>query len=193
MARRRRQELERVEVRTRAEWRAWLAANHTQADSIWLASYKKVSPHYLPYADIVEEALCFGWIDSQAATLDAERSMLLMARRKPGSGWSRPNKERIERLEAAGAMTPAGRAVVEAAKADGSWTMLDAVEALEVPGDLAAALEAAPPAATNFEAFPRSVKRAALEWIRQAKRPETRAKRITKTARLSQRNERPSP
>jgi uncharacterized protein YdeI (YjbR/CyaY-like superfamily) len=97
--------------------------------------------------------------------------MLWLAPRKPKTGWSRPNKERVERMLAAGLMAPAGLATVEAAKQDGSWTKLDGVEELEMPPDLAAALAAKPPARANFDAFPRSVKRGILEWIANAKRP----------------------
>ncbi len=176
---------------TRDEWRAWLQENHERAPNVWLISYKKgTGKRAFTYEEAVEEALCFGWVDSTAGKLDAERSMLYFAPRKPRSGWSRPNKERIERLMAAGKMAPAGLAKVEAAKADGSWTALDAVEDLIVPDDLAAALAARPPAADLFEAFPRSAKRAILEWISNAKRPETRTQRIEETARLAQVNER---
>ena len=116
--------------------------------------------------------------------------MLWFAPRKPGTGWSRHNKERIERLMAAGKMAPAGLAKVEAAKRDGSWNALDAVEALEVPDDLVQALAARPPAAQHFDTFPRSVKRGILEWISNAKKPETRAARIEETARLAAENRR---
>lgn len=174
---------------TRAEWRAWLEQHHTRKEGVWLITAKKGSglPH-LSYNDSVEEALCFGWIDSKGRALDAERSMLWFAPRKPRTGWSRPNKERLERLTAAGLLAPAGLAKIEAAKADGSWAALDAVEALEVPNDLAEALAAYPAAAANFEAFPRSAKRGILEWISTAKTPATRAKRVEETARLAQEN-----
>jgi uncharacterized protein YdeI (YjbR/CyaY-like superfamily) len=174
---------------TAAEWRAWLVVNHTRAQGVWLISYKKASGKpAMTYEEAVEAALAFGWIDGKAKKLDAERTMLWVAPRKPGSGWSRPNKERVERLIADGCMTPAGLARIEAAKADGSWTLLDAVENLEVPLDLSAEFERYPDARANWEAFPRSAKRAILEWIVQAKRTETRAKRVEATARLAQDN-----
>jgi uncharacterized protein YdeI (YjbR/CyaY-like superfamily) len=174
---------------TRAEWRAWLAANHAVMSGVWLISYKKASGKpAMSYEESVEEALCFGWVDSKGGKIDDERTMLYFAPRKKGSGWSRPNKERVERLIAAGLMQPAGLEKIEAAKADGSWTLLDAVEALEIPPDLQAALDAHPPAGENFAAFPRSVKRGILEWIVQAKRPETRAQRVEETARLAAEN-----
>jgi uncharacterized protein YdeI (YjbR/CyaY-like superfamily) len=171
------------------EWRAWLEANHGRAEGIWLISYRKTTGKpALSYEESVQEALCFGWIDSKGNKLDDERSMLWFAPRKARSGWSRPNKERIERLIAGGRMTPAGLAKIEAAKADGSWTLLDAVENLEVPGDLAAEFEKYPDALAHWEAFPRSAKRAILEWIVQARRPETRTRRVRETARLAQEN-----
>lgn len=175
--------------KTRAEWRTWLEQNHTRAEGVWLISYKKATgkPRF-EYDEAVEEALCFGWIDSKPNKLDEERSMLWFAPRKAGTGWSKPNKERVERMLKAGQMAPAGLAKVEAAKKDGSWTALDAVEALGIPPDLAQALKASKAAQQNFEAFPRSVKRGILEWILNAKRPETRAKRVTETARLAEKN-----
>jgi uncharacterized protein YdeI (YjbR/CyaY-like superfamily) len=173
----------------RAAWRAWLERHHTRAEGVWLVFYKQsAGKPRVTYEEAVEEALCFGWVDSRPRRLDAERSMLWFAPRKPGSGWSRPNKARVERLTAAGQMAPAGLAKVEAARRDGSWHALDAVEALEVPPDLAAALQAHSEAARHFEAFSRSVKRGILEWIASAKKPETRARRIAETARLAAQN-----
>ncbi|MCU0510259.1 MAG: YdeI/OmpD-associated family protein [Anaerolineae bacterium] len=175
-----------VQPTTLADWRAWLTENHTRAEGVWLITYKKAAGKpRIEYEESVEEALCFGWIDSKANALDEERSMLWFAPRKPRTGWSKPNKERVERLIAQGRMTPAGLAKIEAARADGSWSKLDAVEALEIPPDLAAALAAVPGAASNFDAFPRSAKRGILEWIVQAKTPGTRAKRVEETARLA--------
>ena len=183
--------LERVEVGSREALRAWLEAHHGQRDSIWLVTAKKgTGSGHVPYGAIVEEALCFGWVDSRPRAIDDERTALWFAPRKPGSGWSRPNKERVARLEAAGRMAPAGQAKVDAARADGSWALLDAVEDGVVPDDLAAALDAHPPAATHFAAFPRSAKRGILEWIAQAKKPETRARRVLDTAQKAQRDER---
>jgi uncharacterized protein YdeI (YjbR/CyaY-like superfamily) len=176
---------------TLAEWRAWLEANHTRKLGVWLVSYKQASGKApFSYEESVEEALCFGWVDSKGNKLDDERSMLWFAPRKPGSGWARTNKERVERLMREGRMAPAGLAKIEAAQRDGSWNLLDGVEALEVPHDLRAALAAYPAATGYFEAFPRSAKRAILEWIAQAKTPATRAKRIAETARLAAENQR---
>lgn len=156
---------------------------------MWLVSFKKATGKpRVDYDAAVEEALCFGWIDSKPAKLDAERSMLYFAPRKAGSGWSRLNKQRVDRLVAIDAMAPAGLAKVEAAKRDGSWSRLDAVEDLAVPPDLEEALRGHPGAAAYFAAFPRSVKRGILEWVASARRPETRAKRVGETARLAAKN-----
>jgi uncharacterized protein YdeI (YjbR/CyaY-like superfamily) len=176
---------------SRAEWRAWLEQNHARGQGVWLISYKKNSakPRF-EYDEAVEEALCFGWVDSKPNKLDDERSMLWMAPRKPGSGWSKPNKERVEKLTRDGRMASSGLAKIEAAQQDGSWNALDAVEALEIPPDLQTALNENLPAAEYFAAFPRSVKRGILEWISNAKRPETRAARIAETATLAAQNQR---
>lgn len=176
---------------TPADWRAWLAENAATAADLVVGFHKKgTGTPSLTWPQSVEEALCFGWIDSKPNKLDEQRSMLWFAPRKPGTGWSRPNKARIERLLKAGLMHPSGLAKIEQAKADGSWTSLDAIEELAVPDDLAQALAAYPKAALHFEAFPRSVKRGILEWIHTAKKPETRATRIAETARLAELNER---
>jgi uncharacterized protein YdeI (YjbR/CyaY-like superfamily) len=175
--------------KSRAAWRKWLAKNHTRKEGIWLISYKKATGKpRVDYEESVEEALCFGWVDSKGNKLDDERTMLWFAPRKKGSGWSRPNKERMERLIKAGLMAPAGLAKVEAAKKDGSWNALDAVEALEIPPDLAKAFSKNKTAKKFFDAFPRSVKRAILEWISNAKKPETRAARILDTITRAERN-----
>jgi uncharacterized protein YdeI (YjbR/CyaY-like superfamily) len=179
------------EARTRAQWRLWLQRHHAQRKGVWLVTFKKGSGQPpLAYGDAVEEALAFGWVDSKPRKLDEARSMLWFAPRKAGSGWSRPNKERVARLQAAGLMAPAGQAVVDAAMADGSWSRLDAVEDGVVPADLAAALAALPGAADHFAAFPRSARRGILEWIEQARTAPTRDKRVHETARLAALNER---
>ncbi len=180
-----------VHVETRAQWRIWLRENAATSPSIWLVTWRRPTGRPAPtYDDVVEEALCFGWIDSSGRTLDDERSALRMAPRRPRSGWARTNKRRIERLERDGLMTDEGRAVIERAKADGSWTLLDAVEDLIVPDDLAAAFDERPGSRANFDAFPPSARRAILEWIVQAKRPETRERRIAETALRAENNER---
>jgi uncharacterized protein YdeI (YjbR/CyaY-like superfamily) len=178
-----------VQPSHRDEWRAWLERNHDRSDGVWLVSYRKAAGKpTVTYPEAVEEALCFGWIDSKPGKLDDERTMLWYSPRKPGSGWARTNKERIERLVAQGRMTPAGLAKIDAARADGSWTLLDSSEAMEVPADLEAALAAYPDAARHFGAFPPGVGKAILQWISLAKKPGTRAARIDETARLANEN-----
>lgn len=160
-----------IHPKTRAEWRTWLEQHHTRQQGIWFVCYKKgTGKPRVDYDEAVEEALCFGWIDSKPNKLDEERSLLWFAPRKPRTGWSKLNKERIERLINQGLMMPAGLAKVEAAKQDGSWNALDAIEALEIPPDLAQALIAHGEAKQNFEAFPKSAKRGILEWIAAAKK-----------------------
>jgi uncharacterized protein YdeI (YjbR/CyaY-like superfamily) len=174
----------------RATWRSWLAANHATVRGAWLVTWRRGHGPVLAYEDAVQEALCFGWIDSTAGRVDDRRSKLYFAPRKPGSGWAATNKARVEKLLEAGLMAPAGLAAVERAKADGSWTSLDAIEQGILPDDLASALAAHPGATVNFEAFPKSARRAILAWIAAAKRPETRAARVRETAERAALNER---
>lgn len=168
-----------VTVESRAEWREWLLAHHADHPSIWLVTWKKHSGGpYVSYEEIVLEALCFGWIDGQARGVDAERTSILLSPRQRGSGWSRINKERIERLHAEGLFHPAGLAVIGAAKADGSWTKLDDVEAGIEPPDLRAALDADAEARAAWDAKPPSFRRGWLELLVHAKTEPTRLKRI---------------
>ena len=188
-AKRRLAQYPRVVIRSRAAWRRWLTQHHAGSGPIWLVTYKRsTGSSYVPYGDVVDEALCFGWVDSLPRTLDDERTMRLLSPRKPGSPWSQINKRRVAALIAQGRMTPAGLAVVDAAKRDGSWSSYDAVESLSVPDDLAAALRRSPQARGYFEAFPPSTKKAIFWWIASAKTDATRAKRVAETVRLATRN-----
>lgn len=174
---------------SRLEWRRWLEQHHATASGVWLVSYKKeTGKPRVSYSEAVEEALCFGWVDSRPNKLDTERFKLLFTPRKPGSPWSRLNKSRVQRLIADGRMTPAGLAKVEAAKQDGSWSKLDQIEELTVPPDLRRALAANRQARDFFNAFPPSSKKNILWWIASAKHPETRAKRIAQTVDMASRN-----
>jgi uncharacterized protein YdeI (YjbR/CyaY-like superfamily) len=178
-----------VEISSRRQWRTWLAKNYDTFHAIWLVSYKvSTGKPRLDYDALVEESLCFGWIDSTIRTIDEDRAAIYVSRRKKGSIWSRPNKERIERLQASGLMTPAGQALIDAAKADGSWTTYDVVEDLIVPPDLAAALKQDAQAAAYFEAFAPTRKKPILWWVYQAKKPETRAARVAEVVRLAHDN-----
>ena len=182
--------VEQVEIASRAELRRWLEANHAQASSIWLVTWKKGDPRYVPYGEIVEEVLCFGWIDSLPRKLDETRTMLRLSPRRAGSAWSKVNRDKAENMIRMGRMHPAGLSKIEAARRDGDWDRLESADTLTVPADLAAALRDHPPAEQEWGAFPKSAQRGILEWILQAKRPETRARRILETAQLAARGER---
>ncbi len=171
---------------SRQELRDWLEGNHETASTFWLVCYKKhVADRYVPYGEIVEELLCFGWIDSRTRRLDDARTMYLVAPRKPGSTWSASNKKRVAKLEKTGRMTAAGRQTIEGAKQDGSWSYLDDIENLVVPDDLMTALRDNKVAQESFDAFNKSAKKVILLWIKTAKRSDTRAKRISETLRLA--------
>ena len=174
----------------RATWRSWLEANHASSTGAWLVTWRKGHGPVLDYGEAVEEALCFGWVDSTGGKYDEHRTKLYFAPRKVRSVWSASNKERVVRLIADGRMRPAGLAAIERAKANGSWTALDAIEQGIVPPDLSAALEAHPRAAERFAAFPWSARRAILIWVADAKKPETRAARVLETAVRAGKNER---
>ncbi|MGB3544222.1 YdeI/OmpD-associated family protein [Rubrivirga sp.] len=176
---------------SRAEWRAWLREHSLEDDGVWLVRYKKATGKpTVTWDDVVEEAIAFGWIDSVPRKLDGERSLLYVSPRKSGSNWSRLSKTRAERMIEAGQMTAAGQAAIDRAKADGTWAVLEDVENLIVPPDLASALEAAPPAREEWDGFPPSTRRGILEWVLNAKRDTTRAKRVHETARLAQQGKR---
>ena len=179
---------ERVEVKNREELRNWLEENHARTTGVWLVTYKKASQHYLAYRDIVQECLCFGWIDSLPRKLDEVRTMLYISPRKQGSNWSRVNKDYVANLQGMGLMQPAGLEKIDRAKKDGSWSFLDDVEALILPEDLKVAFEENAIALSNWERFPRSTKRGILEWIKNAKKPATRNKRITETVNKAAQN-----
>lgn len=184
-------EPEQIPVDTVEQWHAWLAEHHARPNGVWLVSWKKhTGKPRMTYDDAVEEALCWGWVDSRSGRIDDDRERLWFSPRRQGSNWSRSNKHRIARLEAQGRLTEVARTLVHQAKADGSWTRLDDVEDLIVPDDLAKAFENHPGAIDRWESFPRGVRRSILEWIVTAKRDETRRKRITETAELAQRGER---
>lgn len=182
----------RVEPRSRQEWRAWLAEHGDDGVGTWLVIHKGHSGP-LTYEEAVEEAVAAGWIDSKAYKVDGLRYQLWMAPRKKRSVWAPSNKRRVARLTELGLMTERGKAVVEAAKANGSWESLDAVMALDVPTDLAEALAASPAAAQNFARFSPSVKRMILQWLQQARKPETRERRIADIAASAAQNAKPGP
>ncbi|PSL31616.1 YdeI/OmpD-associated family protein [Dyadobacter jiangsuensis] len=177
----------------RQQWRQWLIQNHISKGSVWLVYYKKgANVSTITWSEAVDEALCFGWIDSLARPLDAERYMQFFSKRKPGGGWSKINKEKILRLTRVGLMTRAGLEAIAVAKQNGSWSLLDKVEELIVPDDLESALAKSDVAYSFFENLGRSDKRNLLQWIAFAKRQETRQKRIDEIVEYASKKMKPS-
>ena len=175
--------------RNRQAWRNWLQKNHATKQSVWLIMYKKSSGKpTIRYNEVVEEALCFGWIDSVPRKRDAESSFLYISIRKAKSGWSALNKKRIEKLIQENRMTTAGLQKIEAAKKDGSWSALDKIEALEMPAALQKALTRNKKALAHFNGFPSSVRKQLFLWIESAKTPVTKEKRITGIVTLAEKN-----
>jgi uncharacterized protein YdeI (YjbR/CyaY-like superfamily) len=167
----------------RAQWRGWLERHHGDTAAVWLVFAKKGSGILsVGYEEAVEEALCFGWIDSKVRRLDADCYQQYYPPRRIGSVWSRPNKERVARVTAAGLMTAWGSAKVEAAQRDGSWDLLDQIDRMVVPSDLEAALAVTSGATAGFKNLPDTAIKGILWWIATAKRPATRSRRISEIA-----------
>jgi uncharacterized protein YdeI (YjbR/CyaY-like superfamily) len=184
--------LERFYARNREEWREWLEKNHQSSPGIWFIYYKKgTNVPTVAYEDAVGEALSFGWIDSKVNALDEERYMQVFTPRKPGSTWSRINKQRVEKLIKEGLMTTSGMQKIEVAKKDGSWSILDDVEDLLLPEDLKKEFRGNEQAEKYFHTFKDSSKKQILWWIASAKRPETRKRRIEKVVELAAKNKTP--
>jgi len=170
---------EQYYAKDRKAWRAWLKKHHNKAPGVWLVYYKKESgKSRVPYADAVEEALCFGWIDSTSRPLDEERYMQLFTPRKPKSVWSGLNKQRVEKLIAGGQMTEAGLEKIAVAKKNGQWEKTDQVEAFVVPDDLAKELKKNKAAQAYYDTLGKTNKKYILYWLNSAKREETRARRV---------------
>lgn len=166
---------------TRSQWRLWLEHNHGSTRGLWLCSWRTDTGRLrCPCPEAVEEALCFGWIDSTTIVLDNERGLQLMTPRKAKSPWSRLNRQRAADMEERGLMTDAGRAAIEVAKANGWWTIADQVEDLREPADLTTALDQDAQARANWDAFPRSARKQMLWWVVSAGREATRANRIAR-------------
>ncbi len=180
---------ETLDAADRKEWRKWLSKNHSREQSVWLIIHSKKSPtRSVTHVEALEEALCFGWIDSRPSKRDANSHFLLFSKRNPESKWSTRNRQIVERLLEAGRMAPPGLRAVSLAKKSGTWDALTKVDAGKPPTDLTAALRKNPDAQTFFNAFPKSSKKIILEWIENAKRPETRKKRIAETVQLAAQN-----
>lgn len=170
-------------------WRKWLADNHDKEQSVWLIIYKKESK--IPtvyYPEAVDEAICFGWIDSLINKRDEESYFQFFAKRNPASNWSKVNKDKVARLIAANAMQAAGLKMVELAKQTGTWDALNDIEKAVLPPDLQAAFKQNEIAFKNWEQFPHSTKRGILEWLLNAKKEETRQKRILEIVSLAAQN-----
>lgn len=164
---------------SRQDLRRWLEENHHSKTAVWLVLYKKnASGLSISWSELVDEALCFGWIDSVRRPIDDEKFMQFLSPRKPKGTWSKVNKEKIIQLMADGLMTDAGIKVIEKAKQNGSWTILDEVEEMTIPADLEAALKSAPDAEEYFLGLSKSVRKSLLQWLVFAKQASTRQKRI---------------
>ncbi len=177
---------------SREEWRAWLEANHETAQPVWLLQYRKGSNvPSLSWSEAVEEALCYGWIDSTRRTVDHESFMQCFSKRKPKSGWSKIKKEHVARLKKAGLMTKAGLAAIAIAKENGHWGILDEVEELTIPKDLEKEFKAHKGSKAFFMSLSKSVRKGMLHWVVMAKRPETRQNRILEIAELAAEHKKP--
>lgn len=181
-----------ISPKSKQEWRQWLIKNHASEQSVWLLAYKKsANKATISWSDTVDEALCFGWIDGMRKSVDEESFVQFVCKRKPKSGWSKINKEKIERLVAEGLMTEAGLKSIEIAKQNGSWTLLDEVEELTIPDDLEEAFAVNVGSKDFFISLSKSVRKMILHWIVSAKKPETRQKRIAEVAELAAKQQKP--
>ncbi len=177
---------------TLSEWRNWLENNHISKQSVWIVFYNKASTKpSISWSDAVEVALCYGWIDSKKISIDKDKSHQFFSKRKAKSTWSKINKNKVEKLIDAGLMTKAGLDSIDMAKQNGSWTILDDVENLIIPKDLAKAFKAKRGAEEYFLSVSKSVRKAMLQWLVLAKSSETRQKRIDEIAELAARKLKP--
>lgn len=177
---------------SREDWRLWLEANHASTQAIWLIYYKRKSTtQTISYSEALDDALCYGWIDSTLKSIDDDRFIQFFSKRKPTSVWSKVNKAKIEQLIAAGLMRPAGYESIECAKQNGYWSILDEVEDLVIPQDLELAFDAHPGSKTFFMGLSKSIKKGILQWLILAKREDTRQKRLTEIATLAAEGRKP--
>lgn len=189
--------MEKKETKTfcptsRKEWRQWLQKNHEKLPSVWLIYYKtKTGKSSLSWSDAVDEALCFGWIDSTRRSLDEESFMQFFSKRKPRSVWSRINKDKVARLDKEGLISKAGYESIETAKQNGSWTILDELEDLSLPKDLEKAFKTKPGSKDFFLSLSKSVRKAILQWLILARQQETRDRRIAEIAVLASEQKKP--
>jgi uncharacterized protein YdeI (YjbR/CyaY-like superfamily) len=190
--------MEKNEIETfcpagRKEWRLWLQKNQCCKQSVWLVCYKKrTNMPTVNWSEAVDEALCFGWIDSKRIAVDDDKFMQFFTKRKPGGTWSKVNKEKIRELVAAGLITKTGYESIAKAKQNGSWTMLDEVEELIIPIDLQKGFKGKNGSMNFFLSLSKSVKKGILQWLLLAKRPETRKKRISEITALAAQQKKPN-
>ena len=186
-------EIETFYPTSQQQWRQWLEENHRSKQAVWLVHYKKKSGvPTISWSEAVDEALCFGWIDSVRKTLDNETFIQFFSKRKPNGTWSKVNKEKIRQLVEAGLMTQAGLESIETAKQNGSWTILDEVEELILPNDLEIEFNTQPGSKDFFLSLSKSVRKAMLQWLVLAKQPETRQKRIREIVELAALKQKPN-
>ncbi|RFC53652.1 YdeI/OmpD-associated family protein [Brumimicrobium aurantiacum] len=170
----------------KAEWRNWLAQNHATQQSIWVIFYrKKTGIPSLSWSEAVDEAICFGWIDSTKKSIDEEKYRQLYSKRNPKSTWSKVNKDKVKVLMEQDLIQEAGYKTIEIAKENGNWSLLDDVENLIIPKDLDQALKSNPKAEAYFLSLSKSNRKSILQWVVTAKRSDTRIKRINETVELS--------
>jgi uncharacterized protein YdeI (YjbR/CyaY-like superfamily) len=185
-------EIENFYPKSQREWRQWLRKNHKAKQSVWLILYKKQSGKpSMAWSDAVDEALCYGWIDSVRRPIDDEKFKQFFGKRKPSGTWSKINKDKVEYLIANKRMAKAGLLSIETAKQNGSWTILDKVETLKIPTDLSKEFKTQPGSKEFFMSLSKSVKKAMLQWLVLAKRPETRQRRISEIAKFAAEKQKP--
>ncbi|TDS17298.1 YdeI/OmpD-associated family protein [Sphingobacterium paludis] len=187
-------EIQQIHFSDATAWRKWLLENHATADGVWMICFNKKSGRpSVPWTEAVDQALCFGWIDSIKQSVDEHSSVQFFGKRKAKSTWSKINKQKIEQLIASGLMAAAGFRAIAIAKENGSWTVLDEVEAFHIPADLEAALMKAPEAYSFFSNLSKSSRKALLQWTVLAKKPETRRRRIEEIAAAAALGTKPTP
>lgn len=174
------------------DWRKWLELNHNKKKAVWIIFYKKKSSnHNLNWSESVDEALCFGWIDSVKRTIDNEKYKQYFSKRKANSTWSKINKDKVDYLTSENLMQEAGYKTIEIAKKNGSWSILDEVEALVIPADLKKEFNERVGSLEYYESLSKSAKKILLAWVVLAKRTETRQKRILEIAENASRKLKP--
>ena len=186
------QEVEIFYPTSRTDWRKWLETNHLSKQAVWLVFYNKSSGRKsISWSEAVDEALCFGWIDSKKIKVDVETSHQFFSKRKPNSTWSKINKAKVEQLIGSGLMTAAGHKCIEMAKQNGSWGILEEVEELIIPEDLNAEFRVNPASKEFFLSLSRTGRKSILQWLVLAKRPETRKKRIVEIIECAAQKQKP--